>query len=198
MNMKKTILLVISLLMFAVATIAQPKAIGLRFGYNTEVSYQHQFGRTNFLQLDAGTYYGFKGLAVSPTFNFVFAEPNWTPKGEWAWYAGPGISTGGFFGWKSLYYNYNTDRWVNATRHGGYYYLGLSAMVGLSYTFWFPLQLSVDFRPTLIGFQTVDTDYYWTSHSIIAYSDFWWNSKYNETRFFYPNIAVSARYTFGR
>lgn len=178
--------------MFAVATIAQPKAIGLRFGYNTEVSYQHQFGRTNFLQLDAGTYYGFKGLAVSPTFNFVFSEPNWTSKGEWQWYAGPGISTGYFLGWRySIYSNLNG-------RYGDYFYLGLSGMLGLSYTFWFPLQLSVDFRPTIIGFQTIDNDYYVTSRNTIAYSDFWWDKRYNSNRIFFPNIALSARYTFGK
>lgn len=189
--MKKTILFVISLLMFSFATIAQPKAIGLRILYNAEVSYQHQFGRTNFLQVDAGSFYGFKGLAVSPTFNFVFAEPNWTSKGEWQWYAGPGISTGYFLGLRySIHSNLNG-------RYGDYFYLGLSGMLGLSYTFWFPLQLSVDFRPTIIGFQTVD-DYYGSSKDVIAYSDFWWDKDYNSNRIFFPNIALSARYTFGK
>lgn len=189
--MKKTILFVISLLMFSFATLAQPKAIGLRMGYNMEASYQHNIGSVGFLQLDAGSFSGFRGFAVSPTFNFVFSEPNWTSKGEWQWYAGPGISTGYFIGWNNpILHNLSG-------RYGNYYYLGLSGMLGLSYTFWFPLQLSVDFRPTIIGFQTVD-DYYGSSKDVIAYSDFWWDKDYNSNRIFFPNIALSARYTFGK
>ena len=29
-------------------------------------------------------------------------------------------------------------------------FVGLAAQLGLEYTFWFPLQLSVDFRPTFM------------------------------------------------
>ena len=197
--MKKLIITLSIVFLFAVTAIAQPKAIGLRLGYNAEASYQHFFGK-NFIQLDAGTFYGFRGVSFSPTFNFSIAKPNWTPKGEWEFYAGPGLSTGYFFGYSgSVLYK---DGSVKNGRHGDYFYLGLSGMFGLSYTFWFPLQLSVDFRPTLIGFQTIDQDHYsrvyGDSDKIAVYSDFWWDKDRYSDRFFYPNIALSVRYAFGK
>ncbi|MDR2835021.1 MAG: hypothetical protein LBV69_02300 [Bacteroidales bacterium] len=190
--MKKLALVLSIFLCLSVAVVAQPKAIGLRMGWNWEASYQHSFGSSAFLQLDAGTFNAFHGLNFSPTVNFIFATPKWTPKGTWEWYAGPGISTGYDFG-----YRYTSSS-ITDKRYGNYFYLGLSGMVGLSYTFWFPLQLSVDFRPTLIGFQTVDTDYYVLQGKTAVYSDFWWNKDVYRDRAFYPNIALSVRYSFGK
>ena len=61
----------------------------------------------------------------------MFAQPNWTPRGSWAWYAGPGVSLG------TAHYN---DK-------NGKFFAGIVGQVGLEYEFWFPLQLSVDLRP---------------------------------------------------
>ncbi|MBR6882858.1 MAG: hypothetical protein IKN06_07835, partial [Bacteroidales bacterium] len=54
-------------------------------------------------------------------------------------YAGPGVTAGYGTAWSE---KYNEDRTSP--------FLGLSAQVGMEYTFWFPLQLSVDFRPNFL------------------------------------------------
>lgn len=143
--MKKIITIAVLALGIAVSAAAQPKAIGGRLGGQTEVSYQHYLGSPNFIEatLGADLFGGFGALATA-TYNFTFAQPDWTSRGDWAWYAGPGIATG----WVG-------DRFT--TKIGDYreyhyqhgFMVGLAGQVGLSYTFWFPLQLSVSIRPIL-------------------------------------------------
>ena len=132
--MKKALLIIASVLGFAAVASAQPKAIGGRLGYGLEASYQHYLGNPNFLQVDAGLdlYGGEAGFKATGTYNFTFAQPDWTPRGQWGWYAGPGVTLG------STYFNDANN-----------FFFGLVGQIGLEYTFWFPLQLSVDFRPTL-------------------------------------------------
>ncbi|MCQ2143569.1 MAG: hypothetical protein MJY56_05820 [Bacteroidales bacterium] len=150
--MKKIIAIAALALAFAVSAAAQPKAIGGRFGYNgLEASYQHYVGSPNFIEVDLGADFfyswGFKAAAL---YNFVFAEPAWTSRGNWAWYAGAGLSTGYVYdrgkrykddieGVKVTNYDYDET--------GMGFMLSVPVQVGLSYTFWFPLQLSVDVRP---------------------------------------------------
>lgn len=140
--MKKTLLVIVAVLGFAFAASAQPKAVGCRLGYGLEASYQHYLGDPNFLEVNAGiwglNHIGFKATA---TYNFVFAQPDWTPRGSWSWYAGPGITLG------TAYYNNKNGR----------FFCGVVGQVGLEYQFWFPLQLSADLRPT-IGF--CDKEFY--------------------------------------
>ena len=124
--MKKIILVAALVLGFAVAASAQPRAIGLRGGWGAELSYQHGFD-ADFLQADLGLN-TFDSVHGSVVYNFMIAQPAWTSRGEWGFYAGPGASVGLGVGEK----NYLT--------------LGAAGMVGLEYTFWFPLQLSIDFR----------------------------------------------------
>ena len=64
----------------------------------------------------------------------MIAQPSWTSRGEWGFYAGPGAAVGMKLG------NSETD---------GYFHIAAAGMVGLEYTFWFPLQLSLDLKPTL-------------------------------------------------
>lgn len=126
--MKKTLIIIAAILGFAVAASAQPKAIGGRFGATgLEASYQHYLGNPNFLEVDLG-FYMFNGFNATGTYNWTFAQPNWSSRGEWGWYAGPGINLG--------VYDSN-------------FFIGAVGQVGLEYTFWFPLQLSVDLRPTI-------------------------------------------------
>ena len=128
--MKKIILVAAMVLGFAVAAVAQPRAIGVRLGNGGEISYQHALG-ANFLEVDGGLGLGFdKTLNVGATgiYNFMIAQPNWTSRGEWGFYAGPGASVGLGIG------------------EANYLTLGVAGMVGLEYTFSFPLQLSIDFR----------------------------------------------------
>ena len=134
--MKKIILAAALVLGFAVAASAQPRAIGVRIGNGGEVSYQHQLG-ANFLEVDGGLGLGFDGVfnvGATGIYNFMIAQPNWTDRGEWGFYAGPGAAVGMKLG------NSEND---------GYFHVAAAGMVGLEYTFWFPLQLSLDLKPTL-------------------------------------------------
>lgn len=135
--MKKIILIAAMVLGFAVAASAQPRAIGARLGNGAEVSYQHTLGK-NFLEIDGGAgldfYVGHATVGATGIYNFMIAQPAWTSRGEWGFYAGPGASVGLGLGDEKSFFT-----------------LSAAGMVGLEYTFWFPLQLSIDFRQH-IGF----------------------------------------------
>ena len=131
--MKKIILIAALALGFAVAASAQPRAIGVRVGNGGEVSYQHSLG-TNFLEVDGGLGLGFDGtfnVGATGIYNFMIAEFG----GGFGFYAGPGAGVGLGLG------------------DANYFSLSAAGMVGLEYSFWFPLQLSLDFRQHIgIGF----------------------------------------------
>ena len=129
--MKKIILLAALMLGLAVAASAQPRAIGLRGGYGIEASYQHTLSKTNFVQADLGFTAG--GFNMTATYNWMLFKPQWTDRGEWGVYAGPGVTLGSNV-YSTLSY-----------RPG--FHIGVAGIVGLEYTFWFPLPLSVDIRP---------------------------------------------------
>jgi len=150
--MKKVSLFLVALFV-AVVSYAQPKAIGLRLSYGGqfggEVSYEHILGAgDNFLEADLGMFGN--GFKVSGLYNFTFAHPNWTPRGEWVWYAGPGA----VLGYVPYAINSDSGRWKNG------FLLGIAGQVGLEYTFWFPLQLSVDLRPVFGGIMADDGGFY--------------------------------------
>ena len=131
--MKKIIVLAAMILGFSVAAAAQSRSIGVRVGNGGEISYQHTLGQ-NFLEVDGGLGLGFDGvfnIGATGIYNFMIAQPQWTDRGEWGFYAGPGASVGLGLG------------------EANYLTLGAAGMVGLEYTFWFPLQLSLDFRQHL-------------------------------------------------
>ena len=130
--MKKIIIVAALVLGFAAAAAAQPRAVGLRGGYGAELSYQHTLG-TNFLEADLGLV--MNGLNVAATYNFMLAQPQWTDRGEWGVYAGPGAAVGLGLG------------------EASHLNVAVAGQVGLEYTFWFPLQLSLDLRPQ-VGFHT--------------------------------------------
>lgn len=136
--MKKAIIIIAAVLGFAVMASAQPKAIGGRLSTwgGLEVSYEHYLGNPNFLEVNVGMnwYGGGCGAEATGVYNFTFAQPAWTPRGNWAWYAGPGLTLG------STHYNDENQ-----------FFFGIVGQVGLEYTFWFPLQLSADLRP-VFGF----------------------------------------------
>ena len=130
--MKKVIVVILAVLAFSLAAVAQPKAIGLRSGWDTGISYEHYLGGENFLEANASIF-GFTGLWIdaAASYNFMIVRPDWTPRGEWGFYVGPGVSVGTY-----------TDADENTA-----FNLGLFAQIGLEYTFWFPLNLSFDIRP---------------------------------------------------
>ena len=123
--MKKIISIAVLAIALSAAAVAQPRAVGGRVGYGVEASYQHTLGQ-NFVEADLGLF-GL-GLEVAATYNWMILQPQWTPKGEWGFYAGPGATVGCDF--------------------GGFFTAGVGGQVGLEYTFDnIPLQLSVDYRP---------------------------------------------------
>ena len=133
--MKKILVIAALMLGFAAAAVAQPRAVGLRLGYGAEVSYQHTLGN-NFIEADLGVLGFGANFNANAIYNFMIAQPQWTDRGEWGFYAGPGVALGGG-GVK-----------VNGVNYG-YFNAGVAGQVGLEYTFWFPLQLSIDIRPQL-------------------------------------------------
>ena len=141
--MKKTLLIVIALLGLSLAAVAQPKAIGVRGGllgphFNGEISYEQWSdlfdNDYDFIELDLGVLCG-NGFKSTAMYNFTFAQPEFTDRGEWAFYTGPGVAVG-----------YGTGINKNDEKKSAPF-VGLAYQLGLEYTFWFPLQLSVDFRP---------------------------------------------------
>ena len=78
------------------------------------------------------------GIGGIVTYNWVdpFNAPvPWQYKGSWNWYLGVGAA-GGFYGL------FNDVDWKGA-------YVGVAGQVGIAYDFWFPLQLSLDYRPNI-------------------------------------------------
>lgn len=127
--MKKS--LIVAALIFVLGTasaIAQPRAVGVRLGWGVEFSYQHGLGN-NMLSIDAGLP-GFNGIEAAVTYDWINpfnTQIPWNEKGEWNW----SLGVGGAAGWY----------W------GGYAFAGVAGRVGVEYNFWFPLQLSVEWRP---------------------------------------------------
>lgn len=129
--MKKYLLIAV-LAVASLAAYAQPRAIGGRIGYGVEFSYQHGLGESNMVQLEVGVP-GFYGLEAACTYDWIDpfnATVPWEEKGEWHWYMGVGgaVQTGFKF---------------------DYGFIGAAGRIGIEYDFWFPMQLSIDFRPTL-------------------------------------------------
>jgi hypothetical protein len=144
--MKKTLLIVIALLGLSLAAVAQPKAIGVRGGlfgthFNGEISYEQWTSFLDndydFFEVDLGVFGG-NGFKATALYNLTFAQPEFTDRGEWAFYAGPGVALG-----------YGTGINKNDEKKSAPF-VGVAAQLGLEYTFWFPLQLSVDFRPSFM------------------------------------------------
>lgn len=124
--MKKTILIVALLLGSVISMVAQSRAIGLRSFQ--EISYQHSLGSSNMFQLDAGVFgYPNTGIQATGIYNWMFPI-SWDYEGSWNWYVGPGASVG--------------------MKNSGAF-VGVSGMIGIEYNFWFPLQLSIDYRPII-------------------------------------------------
>ena len=159
--MKKLVILSLFVVAMATAAFAQPRAIGARVGYGFEASYQHSLGEKNMITADLGL----AGLGLEAAATYDWLNPGdlmipWNEKGSWNWYAGVGAGAG--------FYGFN-----NITG-----FVGAAGRIGVEYNFWFPLQLSLDWRP-LVGIQfgngNVDPN---------------WNGLY------YGGIALGVRYLF--
>ena len=147
--MKKKLLLVAVVLGFATAAMAQPRAIGGRLGKNLEFSYQHSMSGQNYFQIDAGLINYYSGIEAVGTYNWIFATPQWGDYGSWEWFAGVGAGLG--YNWHigNAYWKYRSYNAHDYYYDAGHFYLGAAGNIGLSFTFPFNLQLSVDYRPML-------------------------------------------------
>ena len=154
--MKRVITILIFAISWCAISYAQPKSLGVRGGATgAEVSYQHYLSSDKFISVDTGVDFGYSvsgkmGAHLNGTYNIIWARPQWTKKGTWNIYAGPGASTG----WvEDRCVIKNGDERANYFTQG--FMLALSGQVGLEYNFEFPLQLSLEVRPC-IGFHLAD------------------------------------------
>ena len=129
--MKKLFLAFALLLTVSTVTIAQTndRAIGARFGYGAELSYQQPLSSATRLEVDLGLY-GFNhgDFVITAIHQWLFA-----PNGGFNLYAGLGPQLGSFW-------------WGNEDKYS--LGVGLAGQFGLEYNFDFPLQISLDWRPS--------------------------------------------------
>lgn len=160
--MKKFGLLVLLMAAFAAIAVAQPRAIGGRIGYGFEVSYQHGLGESNMVNIDLGLP-GFGGVEAAATYDWI--NPGgltipWNEQGSWNWYAGVGAGAG-FYGF-----------------YAPIGFVGAAGRIGIEYNFWFPLQLSLDYRP------------------VIGASFSGYGAGFNDKGLYAGGIALGVRYLF--
>ncbi len=129
--MKKFLLVAVMAIASIAFVNAQPRAIGGNIGYGVSFSYQHNLGAANMIDL-AVEVPAFAGIGATCTYDWIDpfnTQIPWDQKGEWHWAMGVGGGAG--------YY------WPKAG------YAGVVGHVGVGYDFWFPLELSVDWRPNV-------------------------------------------------
>ena len=148
----KRILLTIIITATSVIAYAQPRSGGLRIGITgLEASYQHSMNKNQFIEGNLGVDFGFEadgvpGIKLTGIYNFIWARPAWTNQGTWALYAGPGAT----LGYVSDYVHFKASDGKNIVNFpDSGFMIGVCGQVGVEYTFWFPLQLSLDLRPAI-------------------------------------------------
>lgn len=143
--MKKLLLAIAVVLFTANMANAQVSgnAIGLRFGYGAEISYQHALNNSNRLEFDLGmSGFNFNSegrvIMLNATYQWVYGI-NAVEGLNWYWGVGAGV---GMF-WETIG-------------------LGINAQIGIEYNFpQIPLALSLDWRPFLyFGLNNGGGNYY--------------------------------------
>lgn len=145
----KKICVLVALATVCLVSYAQPRALGLRLGYGAELTYQHSLGTANMVELEVGLP-GFEALEVACTYDWLNpggSKIAWNKRGEWNWYAGVGAA-------------------ISAPTHFDHFFAGAAGRIGIEYCFWFPLQLSIDWRPTLgVMFGGNETKFAWDAYA---------------------------------
>ena len=129
--MKKTLVLMVVAILASSTLCAQARALGGRSFYIGEaVSYQHQLTEKSMLEAELGLSLSSVGVEAVVTHDWLFPITSWQKRGTWNWYAGVGLGAGAYL-------------FSNTT-------IGVAGRIGMEYNFWFPMQISIDYRP-LIG-----------------------------------------------
>lgn len=126
--MKKMFLIAALVIGFAGITSAQVdgKAIGLRFGNGGEISYLHPLGDANRLELDLGFgSWAYGGVYLNGAYQWVKDLSALADGFNWYYGAGAALGINNGLG------------------------LGILGQVGIEYNFNIPIQVSLDWRPTL-------------------------------------------------
>lgn len=131
--MKKFMMIAVMAVLSIAYAAAQPRAVGGNIGYGVDFSYQHSLGEANMVDLSVNVP-AFSGLGATCTYDWI--DPfgtsiPWNEKGEWHWAMGVGAGLG-MYGFKDPIG-----------------YAGVVGHVGVEYHFWFPMILSVDYRPNV-------------------------------------------------
>ena len=145
--MKKLLLIAVLAVAGVAAAVAQPRAIGLNLGTGNGISYQHSLGEANMLDVAVQVPVLTEGLGLGGIVTYDWINPfgtaiPWDYQGTWNWYLGVGGSAG-VYG-------------LLSTEYANHWYAGVAGHVGIEYQFWFPLQLSLDLRPTIGVDNTAD------------------------------------------
>ncbi len=179
----KKLLFIAVLALASITAYAQPRAIGVNLGGGIGFSYQHGFGEAN--MLDVAVYtpiavgraaaWGISGVVTYDWIDPFGATVPWNEKGEWHWYMGVGGAAG--YGWYG--YGYLPEHGYIGG-NGNWGFLGAAGRVGVEFDFWFPLQLSIDWRPTLgVGL--------WDNYDHGVNSGLYWEM---------TSLALGVRYKF--
>ena len=134
----KRLVAILSIVLCVITTAtAQPRAIGGRIGGDIDFSYQHALGSRNMLDLSAGVGFGnYFSIGVAGAYDWLFPIKGWNHPGAWTFYAGPAAG---------LYVNTSGKIPIG---------INIGGQVGIEYTFEFPLNISLDYRPliNILGF----------------------------------------------
>lgn len=195
--MKKILLLAVMAVASISLAVAQPRAIGGRLGYGVEFSYEHGFGESNKLSLDAGFPGLFmNGIGVEGVVTYDWINPFgadfskvWDKKGEWNWYMGVGAGVGGFL-------NRVVPAAIAGKEYGAYWnnsaFVGAAGRIGVEYNFWFPLQLAIDWRPVIGPSFNGYREYDPAEDKFVRKA----NVKFNMAGLYMGGVALSVRYRF--
>lgn len=169
--MKKSLILAAILAVISVgAAVAQPRAIGANLGGSMDLSYQHNLGQENMIDLSVNVPLIKGGFGIGATATYDWINPfgtaiPWSEKGSWDWYLGVGAGAGAYNQFSTIDVpkmegeepvSDEEGQIVTKKEWAGCIYAGIVGHVGVAYNFWFPLQLSLDYRPN-IGIQLGET-----------------------------------------
>ena len=125
--MKKVLAILLGVLAFAAVASAQPRALGIRGGWNGvvggEVSYQHSLG-SNFAEFDLGMWG--HGFTLAGIYDLIFANA-----GAVNFYVGPGVQVA-----------------VSNNEEGSNLACAVVGQLGFEVETGIPLNISIDWRPS--------------------------------------------------